>query len=274
MNYRIRLTVVWASVLAAVLATTISARSAGVIEISNAAILNSGLGGYPFKITATGSYALTSNLVVPVPGVDAIDVTTPDPVTIDLNGFTISRTSPGTGFGIADNAGPLTVRNGTIQGFVDGIVDLTGAVAVTDINAIGMTYGLVIANAQVTDYRALANLDGVVCPQGDGCLVSRSTVRGSGTSIVIETGNAVLTNNVLTDIGVGGFSSPGVNVPTGVVLDNAIRTTGVSTFGLVFDLMLRGGGYSENGILTPASSTCVGGPGVSLGDNVCNGVKQ
>ena len=44
-------------------------------------------GGFPYKITKSGSYKLTSNLVVPA-GKDGIDVTAPD-VTIDMNGFSI-----------------------------------------------------------------------------------------------------------------------------------------------------------------------------------------
>ena len=44
-------------------------------------------GGFPYKITKSGSYKLTSNLVVPA-GKDGIDVMAPD-VTIDLNGFGI-----------------------------------------------------------------------------------------------------------------------------------------------------------------------------------------
>jgi hypothetical protein len=45
-------------------------------------------GGFPYKITKSGSYKLTSNLVVPA-GVDGIDILSPD-VTLDLNGFSIS----------------------------------------------------------------------------------------------------------------------------------------------------------------------------------------
>src|SRR5262245_64219724 len=45
-------------------------------------------GGFPFKITAPGSYKLTGNLVVPV-GTDGIQIQALD-VTLDLNGFSIT----------------------------------------------------------------------------------------------------------------------------------------------------------------------------------------
>jgi hypothetical protein len=54
-------------------------------------------GGFPFKITKSGSYKLNSNLVVPA-GVDGIDILAPD-VTLDLNGFSIIGQVVCTGFG-------------------------------------------------------------------------------------------------------------------------------------------------------------------------------
>lgn len=92
--------------------------------------------GFPVTISATGSYRLSGNLVVPDANTTAIFVTSnADAVTIDLNGFSIlgpvtcsinpttctsfatdsSIFGPGTGIR-SDVNGALTVRNGSIVG--------------------------------------------------------------------------------------------------------------------------------------------------------------
>jgi hypothetical protein len=99
-------------------------------------------GGFPFKITKSGSYKLTSNLVVPA-GLDGIDILAPD-VTLDLNGFSImgpvvcTGDDPSvcpaitTGFGIkagdGEMPGPADVKvvNGSVHGMGSSGIFLTG----------------------------------------------------------------------------------------------------------------------------------------------------
>jgi hypothetical protein len=59
----------------------------GVIEINHAKVMASG--GYPFVISQSGSYRLTSNLSQPGKTTDVIDITVSN-VTLDLNGFAIT----------------------------------------------------------------------------------------------------------------------------------------------------------------------------------------
>jgi hypothetical protein len=84
----------------------------------------------PFNITAPGSYVLTGDLTFTPGGPGAINITAQvaGPVVVDLKGFTI--TGPTENFDVsgvlignygAYNAYPITVRNGTIKNFVEGI---------------------------------------------------------------------------------------------------------------------------------------------------------
>jgi hypothetical protein len=85
----------------------------------------------PFNITAPGTYVLTGDLSFALGnGQAAIYVTTPvpGPVTIDLKGFTITGSGGGysvsgilVGYYGAYNAYPVTVRNGMIKNFGNGV---------------------------------------------------------------------------------------------------------------------------------------------------------
>lgn len=115
----------------------------GVIEINQAKVMAAG--GFPFNITAGGSYRLTSNLVVAdggqanpenLFGIQVGVSSEPTTVDLDLNGFAIvgpvTCTSPpldcssnesGSGVGVFSQGGPLRLHDGTIQGFAgNGVV--------------------------------------------------------------------------------------------------------------------------------------------------------
>jgi parallel beta-helix repeat protein len=106
----------------------------GVLEINQTCAVNAGCfagdtPGLPVTISAAGSYRLTSNLVVPDPNTDGIQLSAPD-VSIDLGGFEIvgagcvgatTSCTPATGTGIGVNATSLgipgaSVSNGSITG--------------------------------------------------------------------------------------------------------------------------------------------------------------
>jgi hypothetical protein len=72
----------------------------GVILINQATVMAAG--GFPYKITQSGSYKLSGNLVVAASGTDGIDIMASN-VSIDLNRFTISGpvTCTGVGSGIS-----------------------------------------------------------------------------------------------------------------------------------------------------------------------------
>ena len=137
--------------------------SDGRIEI-NQAIVDLG-GGFPFNISAPGSYVLTSDLDVPA-NTDAITLATND-VKIDLNGFTIASTfdcssgscGAGVGAGLRSTSVAFgrhsVVRNGTVRGFASNCVGLgpggrIEALSVRDCGRIGISApsgGVVVGNA-------------------------------------------------------------------------------------------------------------------------------
>lgn len=75
-------------------------------------------GGFPYQITQPGSYRLGGHLTVPA-NTDAIQIQT-DHVTIDLSGFTITG-SGGVGITAPNAQSFITVANGTLHGFGNGI---------------------------------------------------------------------------------------------------------------------------------------------------------
>jgi len=92
----------------------------GTIEINQAMVLANG--GFPYTISASGSYRLTGNLTVPA-GTNRINVT-PSNVTIDLNGFSITGPGDSSASGIGINASAAAdarVENGMVTGFLLGV---------------------------------------------------------------------------------------------------------------------------------------------------------
>src|SRR5256714_10145097 len=75
---------------------------------------------YHFIINQPGSYYLSTNILVTKTNGIQINA---EGVTLDLNGFQISRDSPG-GYGIeiSGTSSRTTVRNGTIKRFLSGIL--------------------------------------------------------------------------------------------------------------------------------------------------------
>ena len=75
---------------------------------------------HPFTINQPGSYYLTTNLTAnPLGGGITIAA---DNVTLDLNGFTLAGVGTGKGIDLPQARKNVTVRNGTIRGWGDGIL--------------------------------------------------------------------------------------------------------------------------------------------------------
>lgn len=103
----------------------------GVIEINQPEALAGGINGslvddppgFPVAITQSGSYRLTSNLVV-TGSEDAISISDTAPyTTLDLNGFAVLgnvQAPPGVGIA-ADTASHVTVKNGAVVNFDSGL---------------------------------------------------------------------------------------------------------------------------------------------------------
>lgn len=200
----------------------------GVVLINQSTVMNSG-GGFPYKITQPGSYKLSGNLVVPAnANVDGIDIQT-DHVTIDLNGFTISGPVTCTGSGISISCGQgqgtgidagsndITIRNGSIAGFVIGAHFRGVNNLVEEIHASGNSlYGLIVSNGVVRrNTTALNGIYGIVA-HASTVIENASTFNGayglSANQYVIYGSNAFDFNGVH---GVSGGLSQNNNVCDG-----------------------------------------------------------
>ena len=170
------------AVLALLLATPALAVD-GVIEINQAKALAGGVSfsdnpGFPVTISQSGTFRLTSDLMVPG-GVEGIQVLA-DHVTVDLNGFSLV----GGGGAIADGIGisghrNVEVRNGTIRTFSRAAV-----------------FGnLASYFARVVDVRAVSNFLGIEL-QGQGSVVDGCTAAVNGSTGIRVTEGGLITRSV------------------------------------------------------------------------------
>jgi hypothetical protein len=199
-------------------------------------------GGFPFKITKSGSYKLTGNLDVPA-GADGIDILAPD-VTIDLNGFSIMgpvvctgvvpATCPTATAGVGINGsgdpgtlGPADVKvfNGSVRGmgshgiFLSGDGSLVQKVSAQSNAGSGIIVAgsvidsSAIANGQtgilaviVRDSEAASNVhDGIVLDGRGGVGTGDVSSDNGGRGIVAQNGSVINSTTTLNK-GVGLFA--------------------------------------------------------------------
>ncbi len=187
----------------------------GQILINQSTVMAAG--GFPYKITQSGSYKLSGNLVVST-HVDAIDIGANN-VTLDLNGFTISNVSTdacagllpcaftAVGVNSTSNYG-VTVRNGALSGFGTGVA-LQGAFnnMAEEIKALGVNTGLSLVGAVVRRNNVTAISTGISCSQ---CVITENVVFGLGNGLNISF--SYYASNNLTASGVSGeYNTSGGN---------------------------------------------------------------
>ena len=174
---------------------------AEVVTTTNAA--------YHFIITQPGSYYLSANLGVTKTNGIQINA---EGVTLDLNGFEITRASGsgGNGIEIAGAGNRASVRNGSLKGFAYGIRSITTG---------GTAQGCAFRDLGVsgcTSYGIWA---------GEGAVVEACrTHDNSGTAGIWAEEGSILTNCTAS----GNTVSHGIFASTGSILTNcsAIRNTG------------------------------------------------
>jgi hypothetical protein len=222
----------------------------GVIEINQDRAVKGGITpddtpGFPITISTGvgGSEAMSFRLTGPLATSSSssiIEILSPH-VTIDLNGFMISCLLPMcSGTAITSTQQNITVMNGTVLGFFEGVA-VSGS------------------GARVENVRALNN-SSVGIHLGNHCTVHHNTAAANGTDgIKVGVGCTVSANTASSNVGDGICTLLGCNV-TG----NTAR--GNTGFGLNLSI---GTGYSQNVISENTAGTVFGG--VSAGLNVCNG---
>lgn len=188
----------------------------GVIEINQTSALAGGVtpgdfAGFPVAITVPGSYRLTSNLVMSANtnAIAAPLTTSPDDVTIDLNGFTIDGNgSSANGIQLSEGNN-WEIRNGTVKGFANGIQQQT-----------------ISTGHRIINVRSQNNTrSGIAIANGSGHLVKDCTVIGNGTLItdrglLIGANSMVIGNTVLNNSGSGISLGAGAGYRSNVVNNN------------------------------------------------------
>lgn len=173
----------------------------GVVLINQNTVMAAG--GFPYRITQSGSYRLTGNLVVTSANLrdaladGAIEISA-DNVSLDLNGFTISGPGTCTGSpqactnslvpaGISSFNNDISIFNGSVRGMGAGI-STTGRARVEDVN--------------VTQNSA----NGIVVGNG---IVRHCTMTQNGRDGIDSFGGVVESNLVLSNFNVGIVSFSG-----------------------------------------------------------------
>ena len=197
----------------------------------------------PFTVTVQGSYCLTGNLATSMTSGSAIEIATNN-VVLDLNGFKLGGLGAGLGthaFGIsADGRQNITVRNGTVRGFLEGIL-IQGDPAVSQ-------------GHLIEDIRADQNTFTGITVSGLGSIVRNNQVLATGGSTtgpnvpafaITASGPGIrVLNNVVSDtVPVGVQASIGIRLdrgPGSVIEGNRIANTalpgpGAQSFGIDVD---------------------------------------
>ena len=231
----------------------------GTIDINQAKVLAAG--GFPFTISTSGSYRLTGNLTVPL-NTNGI-VVGANFLTIDLNGFSITGPGSGTGTGIISGLfGGITVENGAVTGFHDGVV--LGADSIVksvhaDLNANnGITAG---NNSVIAGCTANSNGNlGITAGDNsgvEGCTANSNTAFGIDCSF----NGCTISNNAANGNNIG----IRLRGSGGVILHN----TSINNSHQGIEAADNTTGYGENVLTLDGIPNVTGG--TSMKNNVCNG---
>lgn len=184
---------------------------------------------YHFIINQPGSYYLSANLVVTKTNGIQINA---EGVTLDLNGFQISRVAPdGNGIEISSLGHHTAVRNGTVKGFISGIIGGTAsACTFRDLAVTGCTsYGIFAGPAAVLESCRADNNSGTTAIFAD-----------IGSSLM----NCTASNNV------GGPNYSGIRTSRGGTINHCTATanSGVGILGGEGSVLRDSVAYSNGGI--------------------------
>ena len=187
------------------------------------------IGAVPAVISTQGVYCFTQDLSTPIGSGNAIEILTSN-VVLDLNGYKLGGLAAGLGTqasGIrADNLQNITIKNGTVRGFMRGI----------EINDTGSSQGHVVERI-----RADQNTFVGIVVQGADNVIRNNLVVGTGGSTVLATtsGNAF----GIVALGMGSR-----------VIDNDVITTTKQNGGTAWDIFVSSatGALAVNNRITTA----------------------
>ena len=237
------------SLLLAVLATSVQAETINCTPITS----------LPAVISTQGVYCLTGNLATSQTSGNAITITANN-VTLDLNGWKIGGQAAGTAtqaFGIYSAAVNVTVKNGIVRGFRDGIIlEGRGAVVRDMLIDQNTTVGILVdGSGAVIDHNQVVDTGGsTVAPNlaafgifaGYGSvgatfsnnMVSGLTATGAGNEfgIYLVGANSTVRDNVVSDTAkpTGGGTSFGIQEAYSTAVNNSVSNFdyGIYTAGI------------------------------------------
>jgi hypothetical protein len=227
----------------------------------------------PFYITAPGAYYLSTNLTVS--GVDAISIAA-NGVTLDLNGFTIASTDPGTtGNGILIYGG---VRNlAILNGFIQGGVTNNGSGGYSGSGFGSGIVGYSPQNARVSGVSVSGCLYyGIFLSAGDSTVVDSCTVRTVGNYGIVSStikasvakdcgGTAIFGDQVADCRGESAGSGTGLHATT------ALNCYGYSYSGIGLEATTaqncQGSSSSGTGLYAETAENCKGSSTSDIGLN-------
>jgi parallel beta-helix repeat protein len=194
----------------------------GVIEINQARASKGGITpgdtpGFPITIS-TGtfsaepmSFKLTGPLSISTTD-NVIEITSPH-VTLDLNGFSISCLLPDcSGVAVGSAQANVSVVNGTVRGFAEGVRLLGLAARIENVRATGNVLGLRAASNCLMRNNVVHDNSGDGITAGLGCLVSGNVVTENGGDGIVASGGSNVTGNTVrgnADFGLNGTISTG-----------------------------------------------------------------
>ncbi len=208
----------------------------GVLEIDQSCVaggcLSSDAAGFPIEIANTGSYRLTSNIVVGDSATSAIVISGRD-VELDLNGFTVSGpvTCSGTpvtsctatsgGYGITTNSADAynaVVKNGFVRGFAQNGIRLSAPAVVHDV--------IVRSNGNEGIF---INVGGAAAGNIRGASIRNAIVKGNGsTGIAASTNIVSISESFVGDNGSGGITCDACRLTKNIVHNNG--GTGITSY--------------------------------------------
>ena len=264
-------------------ATNTATASDGVLEINQSCALvgcfSGDSAGFPVTPSASGSFKLTSNLVVPSANTNGIQLAPRS--TLDLNGFEISGPTicaggpvvcSGTGSGIGVlGEGSTTIRNGAIRGM--GSVGVSGDgrfenLLIESNGSIGISVSG--SGAQIENCRILQNggIGILVSAGANGAQIQNCRiVQNGGIGINVSGGSprgVLIGHNTIVSNGGAGVLGSGL-----ALFDNAIDNNG--GFGLNANVGTGQASYGGNAFYNNngANTNDQVSGGQSLGGNWC-----
>jgi parallel beta-helix repeat protein len=187
-----------------------------------------------FIISQAGSYYLTGSLNVGK--TTGIGITAAG-VTVDLNGFPITRTSGSAGVGLQSTGGNCTIKNGSVFGFSTGVFGggrggILSRLVVSNCSQAGISVGegWHIDSCNVHDGTGTSSTG---ISAGSGSVISHSSaVANTGVGISIGDGATVVDCSA-----VGNLATAGINAGSGCTLTHCTArgntSTGVNSAGII-----------------------------------------